>query len=58
MTVAPQYQPIPIKRYGRSVYDTVGARYLTVADLKEWSAQGVPFIVIETGDDVTQVLLA
>ena len=50
-----------IKRYARSrLYDTQAARYVTVADLRSWTAKGVQFIVIdaETGDDVTRVLLA
>jgi polyhydroxyalkanoate synthesis regulator protein len=61
MTARPQSEPILIKRYGRSrLYDTVNTRYLTLADLKDWQAGGVPFMVSdsETGEDVTRVLMA
>ena len=50
-----------VKRYGRSrLYDTQAARYVTVADLRVWASKGIPFTVIdvETGDDITRVLLA
>jgi polyhydroxyalkanoate synthesis regulator protein len=50
-----------IKRYGRArLYDTEAACYVTVAELREWRAQGIAFTVIdtETGQDVTGVLLA
>jgi polyhydroxyalkanoate synthesis repressor PhaR len=50
-----------IKRYARSrFYDTEAARYVTLADLKEWQASGLEFTVIdvETGQDITRVLLA
>jgi polyhydroxyalkanoate synthesis regulator protein len=50
-----------IKRYARTrLYDTQGARYVTLADLQEWQTRGLAFTVIdvETGQDVTKVLLA
>jgi polyhydroxyalkanoate synthesis regulator protein len=53
--------PKLVKRYARSrLYDTQVACYVTVADLRSWAAKGVAFVVIdaETGDDITQVLLA
>ncbi len=54
-------RPILIKRYARArLYDTAAAQYTTVDELRNWSARGVGFSVLdtETGDDVTQVLLA
>jgi polyhydroxyalkanoate synthesis regulator protein len=53
--------PRIVKRYARSrLYDTQAARYVTLRDLRAWAARGIAFIVIdvETGDDVTNVLLA
>ena len=50
-----------VKRYARSrLYDTQAARYVTLADLQEWQTRGLAFTVIdvETGEDVTRVLLA
>jgi len=50
-----------VKRYGRvRLYDTEAARYVTVAELRTWLAQGLAFVVIdtETGRDITRVLLA
>jgi polyhydroxyalkanoate synthesis repressor PhaR len=52
--------PRLVKRYGRCrLYDTEGALYVTLADLRAWLLEGVPFLVIdaETGDDITRVLL-
>jgi polyhydroxyalkanoate synthesis regulator protein len=54
-------QPILVKRYGKSrLYDTSGARYVTLEDLREWTKRGIAFEVrdADTGDDVTRVLLA
>ena len=54
-------EPIVIKRYARSrLYDPANQRYVTVPQLQEWAAKGLPFLVLdtETGADVTQVLLA
>jgi PHB/PHA accumulation regulator DNA-binding domain len=59
MTVQ-QPEPIVIKRYSRSrLYDPVNLRYVTVSQLREWAAEGVPFIVqdTETSADITQVLI-
>jgi polyhydroxyalkanoate synthesis repressor PhaR len=50
-----------VKRYARSrLYDTQSASYVTVVDLRSWAARGVRFTVIdvETGDDITRVVLA
>ena len=53
--------PRLVKRYARSrLYDTHAGCYVTVPDLRAWALANVPFIVIdvETGDDITRVLLA
>jgi polyhydroxyalkanoate synthesis regulator protein len=53
--------PILVKRYATDrLYDTVAGRYVTVADLKKWTASDVSFVVldVETGEDITPVLLA
>jgi len=53
--------PKLIKRYARSrLYDAEAARYVTLADLREWRMRGLAFTVmdVETGQDVTLVLLA
>jgi polyhydroxyalkanoate synthesis regulator protein len=53
--------PKLVKRYARSrLYDTEAACYVTVADLQRWRARRVAFTVldVETGQDITQVLLA
>jgi polyhydroxyalkanoate synthesis regulator protein len=57
----PQPEPMLVKRYARSrLYDTAALRYVTVGDLRDWLARGMPFVVRdrETGDDITTVLLA
>jgi polyhydroxyalkanoate synthesis regulator protein len=61
MSAKTRQSPILIKRYARDrLYDTVAGRYLTVADLQEWMARAVSFVVLdaETGEDITSVLLA
>jgi polyhydroxyalkanoate synthesis regulator protein len=53
--------PKLIKRYARTrLYDTEAARYVTVAQLRDWQAPRITFTVIdvETGQDITEVLLA
>lgn len=53
--------PKLIKRYAQSrLYDTETARYVTMADLREWQARGVAFTVVdaETNHDITTILLA
>lgn len=53
--------PCIVRRYARSrLYDTRHARYVTVADLRDWQRCDIAFLVIdaETGDDITRVLLA
>lgn len=55
-----QDSPILIKRYAHSrLYDTLAARYVTVAELRQWAADNVRFTVVdtETGDDITRVVL-
>jgi polyhydroxyalkanoate synthesis regulator protein len=50
-----------IKRYARTrLYDTQEARYVTISELREWEVNDLEFVVIDadTGDDITQVLLA
>ena len=57
----PRPEPILVKRYALSrLYDTAALRYVTISDLKDWLARGVPFVVrdAETGDDITRLLLA
>jgi polyhydroxyalkanoate synthesis regulator protein len=54
-------EPILVKMYARSrLYDTAGARYVTVEELREWRERGIAFEVkeAETGEDVSRVLLA
>jgi polyhydroxyalkanoate synthesis regulator protein len=54
-------EPILVKRYaGSRLYDTVGARYITIDQLREWQARGVAFVIrdADTGEDVSRVLLA
>jgi polyhydroxyalkanoate synthesis regulator protein len=61
MAAVPKYPPILIRRYARSrLYDTVATRYVTIDDLRQWSKDGVAFLVqdSETGEDITRVLLA
>ena len=57
----PAFSSILVKRYARSrLYDTLNRQYVTVEQLRTWTATGVALSVIDTesGDDVTQVLLA
>ncbi len=61
MPAARKPRPILVKRYARNrLHDTANQRYVSVAQLRSWAADGVPFAVIdvETGLDVTRVLLA
>jgi polyhydroxyalkanoate synthesis regulator protein len=54
-----RHSPILVKRYARDrLYDTVTGRYLTVTDLQKWMDRAVSFVVLETGEDITRVLLA
>ncbi len=51
--------PILVKRYGGDrLYDTVGCRYVTIANLREWSNRAIAFVVIDsrTGEDITRIL--
>ncbi len=42
--------PAFIKRYGRDrLHDGVAGRYVTVADLRAWQADGIACVVIDTG---------
>ena len=50
-----------VKRYARSrLYDVTHGRYVTMDELREWYADGVPFSILdaETGSDIKHVLLA
>jgi polyhydroxyalkanoate synthesis regulator protein len=61
MSPALKFQPVLVKRYGRSrLYDTTRQCYVSVEQLRGWASAGVAFSVIdtETGADVTHVLLA
>ena len=52
---------IVVKRYaGSRLYDATNRRYVTLAQLRTWAAEGIAFAVIDaaTGADVTRVLLA
>jgi polyhydroxyalkanoate synthesis regulator protein len=52
---------ILVKRYaGGRLYDTSGARYVTVAMLRQWLKRKIDFCVMDatTGGDVTRVVLA
>jgi polyhydroxyalkanoate synthesis regulator protein len=54
-------QPTLVKRYARSrLYDTARRCYVSVQQLRDWTAAGVAFVVLdaETGVDITHVLLA
>ena len=53
--------PTLIKRYSRDrLCDGAAGRYVTIADLRAWEADGIAFVVMdtETGQEVTRVLLA
>jgi polyhydroxyalkanoate synthesis regulator protein len=53
--------PIIIKRYARRrLYDAAHGQYVNLDVLRDWMAKGVSFSVVdvETGDDVTRVLLS
>lgn len=57
----PQTEPILVKRYARSrLYDAANRRYISLEQLHDWAAQGIPFVVrdTETNADITRVLLA
>jgi polyhydroxyalkanoate synthesis regulator protein len=50
-----------VKRYARSrLYDATNRRYVSLGQLREWAAEGVPFTVVdaEDGADITRDLLA
>ena len=50
-----------VKRYARSrLYDVTHARYVSLAQLREWRVNRLAFSVLdgETGADITDVLLA
>jgi PHB/PHA accumulation regulator DNA-binding domain len=59
MSPAQKSQPILIKRSQRSrLYDAANQRYVSVEQLRGWTADRVAFVVLdtETGADVTRVL--
>ena len=50
-----------IKRYAQSrLYDPTGARYVSLAQLREWVAKGIEIIVVDadTGAIVTATVLS
>ena len=52
---------ILVKRYGGNrLYDTTNRRYVSVDQLREWAAKGLPFLVMEaeSGEDITRIFLA
>jgi polyhydroxyalkanoate synthesis regulator protein len=61
MKTALKSQSVLIRRYARSrLYDTISRRYVSLAQLRAWAAEGLPFSVIdaEDGADITRILLA
>ena len=45
---SPLTVPRLIERYGRGrLYDPEATRYVTLADLQDWQARGLPFTVID-----------
>ena len=53
--------PIIVKRYAVSrLYDTAGARYVSLDELRDWKARGILFEIrdAESGEDISRVLLA
>jgi polyhydroxyalkanoate synthesis regulator protein len=60
MSAAQKVQSVLVKQYARSrLYDTTNQRYVSVEQLRSWTAEGLAFAVIdaETGEDITGVLL-
>jgi polyhydroxyalkanoate synthesis regulator protein len=61
MPDATRPQPILVRRYGRRrLYAAETRRYVSLEELRHWTATGVAFVVIDTesGADITRVLLA
>jgi polyhydroxyalkanoate synthesis regulator protein len=61
MPIAEKPLSILVKRYaGSRLYDATNARYVSLAQLRNWTAEGIAFAVIDaaTGADVTRILLA
>jgi len=61
MPIAAKPPSILVKCYaGSRLYDATNARYVSLAQIRRWAADGVAFAVIDaaTGTDVTRVLLA
>jgi PHB/PHA accumulation regulator DNA-binding domain len=53
-------KPVRLKRYGRRrLYDPVRCRNLTVTDLRQWTVDGIEFVIVdsETGADITRDFL-
>jgi polyhydroxyalkanoate synthesis regulator protein len=53
--------PVLVKRYAHArLYDTAGARYVSIDELREWRREGLAFAVVDdkTSKDITDVLLA
>jgi polyhydroxyalkanoate synthesis regulator protein len=48
---ASKSRSILVKRYARSrLYDGTNRRYVSLGQLREWAAEGVPFSVIDAED--------
>ena len=61
MKPASKSESILVKRYARSrLYDTTNRRYVSLGQLRQWAAEGLPFSVIdaEDGADIRRILLA
>jgi polyhydroxyalkanoate synthesis regulator protein len=61
MPTATKPPSILVKRYaGSRLYDTTNTRYVSLAQIRNWAADGVAFAVIDaaTGADAICVLLA
>jgi polyhydroxyalkanoate synthesis regulator protein len=61
MPTATKPPSILVKRYASSrLYDTTSRRYVALAQLRNWAADGIAYAVIDaaTGADITRVLLA
>jgi polyhydroxyalkanoate synthesis regulator protein len=53
-------KPIRLKRYGRRrLYDPIRCRNMTVTDLRQWTIDGIDFVIVdsETGADITRDFL-
>jgi polyhydroxyalkanoate synthesis regulator protein len=61
MSSAQKSEPIVVKLYARCrLYDVENRRYISIEQLRRWTADRVAFIVFdaESGADLTRVLLS